>query len=100
MTKTVQILECARYFEIDQGYFAEKFLCLTFLTRRPRAEYIYSAIKKDLEILNMSAMELCATTGDGVADTESERKGVLSLFNTECDSDISSTMYSTSRGVY
>jgi hypothetical protein len=88
ITKTAQIIVCVRYFDVDENLFRERLLCLTYLTERPNAKNIYTAVKRCLDFLNVSTKNMCAITTDGAATMKSERNGVLSLFDKESDSAI------------
>jgi hypothetical protein len=88
VTKTAQIIVCFRYFHLDGNLFHERFLCLTYLTERPNAKNIYTAVKRSLDFLNVSTKNMCAITADGAATMKSEINEVLSLFGKESDSDI------------
>ncbi|XP_066943191.1 protein FAM200B-like [Macrobrachium rosenbergii] len=68
--------------------FAEKFLCLTSIKERANAVNIHEAIKDSLNKLNVSLYNLCAATADGAAVMKSERNGVLSLLNRDCEGEI------------
>jgi hypothetical protein len=63
-------------------------LCLTYLTERPNAKNIYTAVKRGLDFLDVSTKNMCVITADVAATMKSERNGVLSLFGKESDSDI------------
>jgi hypothetical protein len=88
VTKTAQIIVCVRYFDVDENLFREKLLRLAYLTERPNAKNIYTAVKRGLVCLNVSTKNMCAITADGGPTMKSERNGVLSLFDKESDSDI------------
>jgi hypothetical protein len=45
ITKTAQIIVCVRYFDVDENLFRERLLCLAYLTERPNAKNIYTAVK-------------------------------------------------------
>jgi hypothetical protein len=77
ITKTAQIILCVRYFDVDENLFRERFLCLTYLTERPHAKHIYTAVKRGLDFLNVSTKNMCALTADGAATMKSETSGVL-----------------------
>jgi hypothetical protein len=79
---------CVRYFDVDENLFRDRHLCLTYLTERPYAKNIYTAVKRGLDFLNVSTKNMYAITADGAATMKSERNGVLSLFDLESDSDI------------
>jgi hypothetical protein len=81
-------LLCVRYFDVDENLLRERLLCLAYLTERPNAESIYTAVKRGLDFLNVSTKNMCAITADGAATMKSARNGVLSLFDKESDSDI------------
>jgi hypothetical protein len=71
-----------------KNLFRERLLCLAYLTERPSAKIIYTAVKRGLDFLNVSSKNMCDITADGAATMKSERNGVLSLFDKESDSDI------------
>jgi hypothetical protein len=73
---------------VDENLFGEKLLCLTYLTERPNAKNIYTAVKRDLDFLHVSTKNMCVIAAYGAATMKSERNGVLSLFDKESDSDI------------
>jgi hypothetical protein len=73
---------------VDENQFHERLLCLTYLTERPNAKNIYTAVKRGLDFLNVSTKNMCAITADGATTMKSERNGVSSLFDNESDSDI------------
>jgi hypothetical protein len=84
----LQKLLCVRYFDMDENLFRERLLCLTYLTERPNAKNIYSALKRCFDCFHVSTKNMCAITADGAAIMKSERNGVLSLFDKESDSDM------------
>ncbi|XP_077287717.1 protein FAM200A-like [Arctopsyche grandis] len=88
VTKTIQILVFARYFDVEKGEFTENFMCQTSLKDRPNTINIYS-VKEDLIKLNVSTHNLCAVTADEAAVMKSEKKGVLNLFNEDCENETS-----------
>jgi hypothetical protein len=88
ITKTAQIILCVLYFDVDENLFRERHLCLAYLTERPSAKNIYTAVKRGLDFLSVSSKNMCAITADGAATMKSEGNGVLSLFDRESDSDI------------
>jgi hypothetical protein len=79
ITKTSQIIVCVRYFDVDENLFRERHLCLAYLTERPNAKSIYTAVKRGLDFLNVSTKNTCDSTADGAATMKSERNGVLSV---------------------
>jgi hypothetical protein len=81
-------LLCVGYFDVDENLFRERLLCLTYLTERPNAKNIYTAVKIGLDFLNVSTKNMCAIAADGAATMKSDRNGVLSLFDKESDSDV------------
>jgi hypothetical protein len=81
-------LLCVRYFDVDENLFRERLLCHAYLTERPNAKSIYTAVKRGLDFLNVSTKNMCAITADGATTMKSERNGVLSLFDKESDSDV------------
>jgi hypothetical protein len=81
-------LLCVRYFDVDENLLHERLLCLTYLTERPNAKNIYTAVKRGLDLFNISTKNMCAITADGVATMKREINEVLSLFDKESDSDI------------
>jgi hypothetical protein len=85
--KTAQIIVCVRYFDVNENLFRERILCLTYLTKRPNAKNIYTAVKRGLDFLNVSTKNTCAIAADGAATMKSERNGVLSLFDKESDNN-------------
>jgi hypothetical protein len=81
-------LLCVRYFDVDENVLRERHLCLTYSTERPNAKNIYTAVKRCLDLLNVSTKNTCAITADGAATMKREINEVLSLFDKESDSDI------------
>lgn len=79
---------CKINYDVDQKDFAEKFLCLTSIKGRANAVSIHKAIKDSLNKLNVSLNNLCAAAADGAAVMKSERNGVLSLLNKDCEGEI------------
>jgi hypothetical protein len=65
VTKTAQIIVCVRYFDVDENLFRERHLCLAYLTERPYAKNLYTAVKWGLDFLNVSTKNTCAITADG-----------------------------------
>jgi hypothetical protein len=54
ITKTALIIVCVRYFDVDESLFRERLLCLAYLTDRPNAKNIYTAVKRGLDFHNVS----------------------------------------------
>jgi hypothetical protein len=73
---------------VDEDLFRERHLVLIYLTERPNAKHIYTAVKRGLDFLNVSTKNMRSATADGAATMKSERNGVLSLFDKESDSEV------------
>jgi hypothetical protein len=68
---------------VDENLFRERLLCLNYLTERPNAKNIYTAVKRGLDFFNVSTKNMCAIIAEGAATMKSERNGVLSTFDKE-----------------